>query len=54
MRLDGAQQPFKRVELGGYNIVTREDRWNFVAIARFRKWLLQACPKDFRSCSLAF
>jgi DNA-binding transcriptional LysR family regulator len=49
VRVTGTERPFMQVELGGYNIVAREDRWNFLAIARFRRWLLQACPQDVRA-----
>lgn len=45
VRVFGDNPLFSRVELGGYHIVAREDRWNFLAVARFRRWLVQACSQ---------
>lgn len=33
-----------QIELGGYHLIAREDRWNFTAMPRFRRWLINTCP----------
>jgi DNA-binding transcriptional LysR family regulator len=34
-----SEEPLLPVELGGYNLTAREDRWTSVPLVRFRQWL---------------
>lgn len=36
----------KPTALGGYNFITREERWNSSAIVRFRQWLQQTIANE--------
>lgn len=39
MVLSPTDQAIRHVELGGYNFIAREDRWNSLPLTGFRRWL---------------
>ncbi|PZU06110.1 LysR substrate-binding domain-containing protein [Sphingomonas sp.] len=43
------QEPLRRVELGAYNLIAREDRWNNISLIRFRQWIREGVQKSGHS-----